>query len=69
MAKFKNKELKELLKIHNQQYMKLVKWLLKTYPKIWRQYEKEMCGKLKLEIIGVKDVRKNKLQIKQCKNR
>ena len=50
-TKFTNKEYEELLKIHNQQYMRLVKWLYTKHIKIWTQYEKEKMGGIKLKML------------------
>ena len=45
-----------MLKIHNQLYMRLVKWLLEKYPKVWHQYEDEkMGGKRLMMLKEVKD--------------
>ena len=48
---FTKKEYKEMLKIHNQKYMDLVKWLYKNHLEIWRQFEKEKLHGVKLQML------------------
>ena len=50
-TKFKKKDYEELVHIFNQNYIKLVKWLLEKHPKVWHQYEDEKLGGMRLRML------------------